>query len=89
MRAVAQANPIQPRNATMRVASLSEMVKPAWVVKKQVSAIIQLSGVAGNSAYRERDQEPGRPYNAGSRTSAPERGINNTYCCIVGSRMGS
>jgi hypothetical protein len=54
MRAVAKANPVRPRNAKMRAASLPEMVKPARAMKTQASAVVRLSGVVGDGAYREK-----------------------------------
>lgn len=74
MRAVAKANPFQPRNATMRVASLSEMVKPTRMMKSQVRAVIRLSGVVGTARIEREIQEPGRP---GMLGIVPESELRN------------
>ena len=48
-------------NKAMGVASLSEMVKPAWEGKTRPRAPFQLPGVVGDSARRNNHQELGRP----------------------------
>lgn len=60
-------------NKSMGVASLSEMVKPAWEGKFRPKAPFQLPGVVGDSAHRNNQRELGRPclspgLGAGERT---------------------
>ena len=57
----------EPKVASLRkvrVASLSEMVKPAFAVKKRSRATAEHSGVAKDSTHRKNGQELGRPFSA-------------------------
>lgn len=60
MRAVAKANPFQPRYA-MRLASPSDWMKPATGGEEAEDATAGTSGVRGDGAYGKMRQEPGRP----------------------------
>ena len=71
-------------NKTMGVASLSEMVKPAWEGKSRPRAPFQLPGVVGDSAHRNNQQELGRPcLNPGPAAGERTPGSHNRWAVRV------
>ena len=90
LRAVAQANPIRPRDAKAKVASLPKMMKPDIGGEAMSKHLSDLPGWLGTARRNRSVEEPGRPGRAGecSLNADGPREYITEGSALAGSRRG-